>query len=127
MSSVDPRDESNDDSREIAMMNKILLLAAAALTALAAPAKVDAYGAAHVGYTAVGPNGAYHTSATVAAGPNGVYAGSRTTAGGAGGGAYREGAVATPYGAAYGGAAYHYSPSYYGGTAVGGASYGYVR
>jgi hypothetical protein len=111
------------------MLNKImLLLAASALMALVTPTKVDAYGAAHVGYTAVGPNGVYHTGETVAAGPGGVYAGGRTTAAGYGGGVYREGAVATPYGAADGGAAYHYSPSYYGGTAVGGdVRYGYVR
>lgn len=109
------------------MLNQVmLLLAASALTALVASTRVDAYGAAHVGYTHVGPNGVYHTGETVAAGPGGVYAGGRTTAAGYGG-VYRGGAVATPYGAAYGGAAYHYSPSYYGRTAYGGASYGYVR
>jgi hypothetical protein len=118
-------------SKEIAMLNKItLLLAAGALMALVTPTKVDAYGAAHVGYTHVGPNGVYHTGETAVAGPGGVAVGGRTTAAGYGGGVYHEGAAAgtTGYGgAAYGGSTYHYSPSYYGGTAVGGASYGYVR
>src|SRR6516165_6452226 len=92
------------------MLKKIITLATvAALAALLTPSKVDAWGAAHVGYTHVGPGGVYHTGRTVAAGPGGVYAGGRTGAVGAYGGTYRGG-----YGAAagaYGGAArtYHYS------------------
>jgi hypothetical protein len=44
------------------MLNKIvLLLLVTALGMLLLPTPVDAYGAAHTGSTAVGPNGAYHT------------------------------------------------------------------
>jgi hypothetical protein len=114
------------------MVNRIvLLLAAGALAALLTPSEAGAYGAAHVGYTHVGPNGVYHTGETAVAGPGGVAVGGRTTAVGAGGGAYHAGygAADTRYGgAAVGGAAYHYSPSYYGGAAAGGAvHYDYVR
>ena len=95
------------------MLNKIIpLTIVAALAALLMPSKVDAWGAAHVGYTHVGPGGVYHTGRTVAAGPGGVYAGGRTTAVGAGGGVYRAG---------YGGAAG------YGGYRYGAARYGYIR
>src|SRR5262245_66598529 len=91
------------------MLNKIITLATvAALATLLMPSKVDAWGAAHVGYTHVGPAGVYHTGRTVAAGPSGVYAGGRTGAYGAYGGAYRAGyGGAVGYGGAYGG--------YYGG------------
>ena len=108
------------------MLNKIIpLTIVAALAALLMPSKVDAWGAAHVGYTHVGPGGVYHTGRTVAAGPGGVYAGGRTGAVGAYGGTYRAG-----YGGAvgYGGAAgYHYSAGYAGGAAYGAARYGYIR
>ena len=94
------------------MLKKILTLAAvAALAALLTPSKVDAWGAAHVGYTHVGPGGVYHTGRTVAAGPGGVYARGRTGAVGAYGGVYRGG-----YGAAAGR-----------GGAYGAARYGYIR
>ncbi len=63
------------------MLNKIITLAAvAALMALLMPSKVDAYGAAHVGYTHVGPSGVYHTGRTAASGPGGAYAGGHTGA-----------------------------------------------
>jgi hypothetical protein len=102
------------------MLSKILLSALAAfLAAVLVPSVVHAYGAAHVGYTHVGPGGVYHTGRTVAAGPGGVYAGGRTTAVGAGGG-YRSGGAAV---GGYGGAA---AGGYrYGGAAVGG--YRYIR
>jgi hypothetical protein len=81
------------------MLNKIILPAVvAALAALLTPSVAGAYGAAHVGYTHVGPNGVYHAGATEVRGGYG--------------------------GAAYGG--YHYTTGY-GGAAVGGASYGYIR
>jgi heterogeneous nuclear ribonucleoprotein A1/A3 len=108
------------------MLNKMIMLAAAAaLAALLTPSKLDAWGAAHVGYTHVGPGGVYHTGRTVAAGPGGVYAGGRTGAYGAYGGAYRAGyGGAVGYGgAAYGG--YHYG--YAGGYGYGAARYGYIR
>src|SRR5262245_33501693 len=102
------------------MLKKILALATvAALAVLLMPSQVDAWGAAHVGYTHVGPAGVYHTGRTVAAGPSGVYAGGRTGAYGAYGGAYRAGyGGAVGYGGAYGG--------YYGGAAYR-AGYGYIR
>ena len=108
------------------MLKKIMALTTmAALAVLLMPTKVDAWGAAHVGYTHAGPNGVYHTGRTVAAGPGGVYAGGRTGAVGAYGGAYRggyRGAVG------YGGAAgYRYGGGYTGGAAYGGARYGYIR
>jgi hypothetical protein len=106
------------------MLKKFFLAAStAALVALAVPSEVKAYGAAHVGYTHVGPNGAYHTGRTVASGPGGTYAGGRTTAHGAGGAAYRGGAAVG--GARYGGGAAAGGYRYSGGAAVGG--YGYVR
>jgi hypothetical protein len=109
------------------MYHKLLVLVPLALVLLLAkPADVEAYGAAHVGYTHVGPSGVYHTGTTVASGPRGTYethSGYGTTAGGAhygyesaGGVHYGYGTTAT--GAHYGGTVY--APSYYG-------SYGYVR
>ena len=113
-------------------MFPIALLAAALVT----PSVANAYGAAHVGYTHVGPNGVYHTGETVAHGPGGTAATGHTTAYGAGGASYHSGSAGavTPTGA--GGvhystgttSGYHYAPSYSGGTTTGGAyRYGYVR
>ncbi len=108
------------------MLNKIMLPAVGAvLMALLAPTLVDAYGAAHVGYTHVGPNGVYHEGATAVHGPGGTAGGYHESAYGAGGGAYHAG-----YGGASGGAAggYHYDYHYSGGAAYGGAAhYDYVR
>ena len=105
------------------MLNKIILPAMlAALAALLMPSRVGAYGAAHVGYTHVGPSGVYHAGGTVARGPGGTYAGGHTTADGSGGGAYHArsaGGYHAGYGGAYGG--YHYSAGYSGGVHVGGA------
>jgi hypothetical protein len=99
------------------MLNKVILLATVtALAALLTPSGVGAWGAARVGYTHVGPGGAYHGSRTVAAGPGGVAVRGRSTAVGAGGGVYRAG---------YGGAAGYGGGYRYG--AVGGARYGYIR
>ena len=78
------------------------IIPAAALLVLALPAEVDAYGAAHYGYTHVGPNGVYHTGGTAAYGPRG-YGSTHTTSAYGYGGAH----------AGYGG--YHYTPSYGGG------------
>ena len=102
------------------MLNKIILPGiVAVLAALLAPAKLDAYGAAHVGYTHVGPGGVQHVGAT------GVR-------GGYGGGGYHAsgGAYHTAGGATAGG--YHYSASYGGvagggGVTAGGAHYSYIR
>ena len=99
------------------MLNKIILPAVvAALAALLTPSQAGAYGAAHVGYTHVGPNGVYHTGATAASGPGGTYAGGHTSAYGYGGGSYHAGYGGAAYGGAYGGAAYggyHYSAGYH--------------
>jgi hypothetical protein len=97
---------------ETDMLKKIILVAfVAALAALLTPADAGAYGAAHVGYTHVGPNGAYHVGGTEVRGGGGY--------GGGGGGAaygYRGGAA---YGGGGGAAAggYHYSAGYAGGLA----------
>src|SRR5271166_5009218 len=101
------------------MLKQIFLAATATILMLSAsPSEVNAYGAAHVGYTHVGPNGVYHTGETVAAGPHGVYETGHTTAAGYGGAEYR--GAEYRGGATYGAAAgYRYAPSYYGGAAVG--------
>jgi hypothetical protein len=114
------------------MLKRIALAAfAATLAVLVSPARVSAYGACHVGYTHVGPNGVYHTGETVARGPGGTYAGGHTTAYGAGGAAYHSGYGATTGGAAYGAhystEGYHYAPSYSGAAYGHTATYGYVR
>jgi hypothetical protein len=112
--------------KEITMLKKIITLATvAALAVLLMPSQVDAYGAAHVGYTHVGPNGVYHTGETAVRGPGGTYAGGRTEAYGSSGGAYRAGyGGGTGYVGPYG---YHYSAGYSGGAAYGSAHYAYVR
>jgi hypothetical protein len=108
------------------MLKKLILgFGAAAVVALTIPSEVRAYGAAHVGYTHVGPNGVYHAGATEVRGPGGSYEAGRTTAYGAGGGAYHAGySTGAGYGAAGG---YHYTAGYSGGAAYGTAHYGYVR
>jgi hypothetical protein len=110
------------------MMRKQTSLAAlaAALVVSVLPSKVDAYGAAHVGYTHVGSNGVYHTGETAARGPGGTYAGGHTGAYGAGGATYHSGhgAAAAPGGAAAGGYRYTTTP---GGASAGAYHYGYVR
>ena len=118
------------------MLNKIMTLTTvAALTVLLVPSKIDAWGAAHVGVTRVGPGGVYHAGRTVVSGPGGVYAGGRTSAYGAYGGSYRAGyAGGVRYGGGYryGGAAgygggYRYSAGYAGGASYSAARYGYIR
>jgi hypothetical protein len=112
-------------TKELVMSKKFMLtVVVAGLGALCLPAKVCAYGAAHVGYTHVGPNGAYHVGGTEV---RGGYGGGEYRGGAAYGGTeYRGGAAygGTEYrgGAAYGGAAYggyHYTAGYAGGTAGG--------
>ena len=109
------------------MLNKIITLATVvALATLLMPSRANAYGAAHVGYTHVGPNGAYHVGGTeVNRGGEGGYR--------YGGAEYRGGYESRGGyeargggGAAYGG--YHYTTGYSGGAAAyGTAHYGYVR
>jgi hypothetical protein len=120
--------ESTPSVKETAMLNKIVMLAlAAVLAALLVPSDAGAWGAARVSGVRVGPGGGvYAGSRTVAAGPGGVYAGGRTVGvGGYGGGVYRGGYAG---GVGYGGAAaggYRYNYGYSGGVAAGG--YAYVR
>ena len=93
---------------------------AAALVALMTPAHADAYGAAHIGYTHVGPAGVHHYGASAARGPYGAYSGAHA------------GGYGAHYGAAYGahyGGAYHYNTGaggayHYGAVHTGG--YGYA-
>jgi hypothetical protein len=108
--------QSNTQLEETTMCRMTyLVLAAAALAVLMAPTRAGANGAAHVGYTHVGPNGVYHKGTTVAAGPHGAAATTHTSAYGAGGGQYHSGAAA---------GGYHYSGGYAYGAS---AHYGYCR
>jgi hypothetical protein len=95
---------------------------AAAVTLLWATSQVHAYGAAHAGYTHVGPNGVQHVGYTAHSGPYSsggtVHTSGTTGAGGAYGSTYHTGSGGT-----YGG--YHgYTPTGGGGAAVGGYHYG---
>jgi len=79
-------------------MYKVLFLAlAAALAGLVIAPRAQAWGAYHVGYTHVGPSGAYHygstgySSGTRVGGYGGAYAAGGFRAGGVYGGAYRAG------------------------------------
>jgi hypothetical protein len=100
------------------MLNKIVTLAMVALlAALLVPSKVDAWGAARVSATRVGPyGGVHHASRTVVAGPGGVAVGGRSAGVGPYGGGYRAGYAG---GVGYGGGGYRYS--------YGGGGYGYIR
>ena len=109
-------------------MKRQLLFLALAATALVlgTSAKAHAWGAAHVGYTHVGPSGVQHYGATAARGPYGSYSGSHASAYGASGGAYHEGGYSSA--SRYGGnssSGYHsYSGGYSSGYAAGGYHYG---
>ena len=103
------------------MLNKLLVLTAAIAVTLLMPSTVDAYGAAHVGYTHVGPSGVQHYGATEVRSPYGSaggahygYAAPNT------GSTYKPGYNIPPSGS---GGAYHYS----GNTAGGAYHYNYVR
>jgi hypothetical protein len=116
------------------MLKKIILSALVAAAVALMPSMAHAYGAAHVGYTHVGPNGVYHTGETAVRGPAGnTYVGGHTTGATYGGAYHSSYGGSTSGGGAYGG--YHYNAGYsgaggvrYGGTTTGGAyGYGYVR
>src|SRR5262245_54693195 len=91
------------------MLRKSLLIAIiAALAALLTPSEAHAWGARHVGYTHVGPNGVYPYGANAAVGPYGAYGGAHSGFYGYGGASYHAG-----YGAGVGyGGAYHYNTGY---------------
>lgn len=112
------------------MLRKSLFIAiTAALAALLTPTDAHAWGAAHVGYTHVGPSGVQHYGASAARGPYGSYSGAHAGAYGYGGSSYHAGyGSAEHYGGAYGGA-YHYNTGssgayHYGAVQTGG--YGYA-
>jgi hypothetical protein len=91
------------------MLNKSLFAACLVVLALlASSSKAQAWGAAHVGYTHVGPGGVYHAGATGYRGYGG-YGGYRSGGGVGYGGGYRYGV------GGYGG--YHYGG--YGGYRAG--------
>jgi hypothetical protein len=98
------------------VFHKTLFIAvAASFLALLTTTHAQAYGAAHVGYTHVGPNGVQHYGATAAKGPNGAAYSSHGGAYGASGSAHYSS-----------GAAYHTNG--YSGAAYGGAYHaGYAR
>ncbi len=101
------------------MLNKILLsTVAVAILALMTPSNVNAYGAAHVGYTHVGPNGVYHAGATATNTRYGTASYGHTTAAYGTNGVHTAATVNTTSSGAY-----HYTPSY----STGSAHYGYVR
>jgi len=96
------------------LRNSTIVAIVAGIAALLTPAPAQAWGAAHVGYTHVGPSGVYHYGRTAAVGPYGAYSGAHVGGYGYGGTAYHAGAYG--YGGAYGGA-YHYNTGYgYGGA-----------
>jgi hypothetical protein len=103
------------------VFRKIFVVAAAAIVlALAVPARVHAWGAYHVGYTAVGPFGGVQQVGYTAVGPfGGVQQVGYTAVGGVGLGlgAYQYSTYQ------YGGYPYGLYPGY----GVGGFSYGYVH
>ncbi len=86
------------------MLNKMMAVLILVVMPLAMPSKIDAYGAAHVGYTHVGPGGVQHYGASAYHGPNASYAGAHRSAYGTSGGVYHAG---------YGGAAVHGSAGSY--------------
>jgi hypothetical protein len=111
------------------MFKKTILAAVvAAMLVILTPSTASAYGAAHVGYTAVGPNGAYHSGATAVSGAGGGYAVSgRQTAAGYGGAATRSGTVYHSGSVGYGQYPNTTTYSSGGAAAVHTSSYGYVR
>ncbi len=111
------------------MKRSWLMIAFLMLTVLAIrPTNALAWGGAHVGYTHVGPNGAYHAGYTRGYGGNDAYHAGYTTGGyhyGTTSGGYYGAPgyhppVATPYYTPSGGQGYTYAPAY-------GASYSYIR
>ena len=94
------------------MLRKIIVAAvAAALLALLTPSDACAWGAAHVGYTHVGPYGVQHYGRTAAVGPYGAYSGGHYGAYGYGGASYYAGyGEAARYGVGSG--AYRYNADY---------------
>jgi hypothetical protein len=97
------------------MLHKLILMVLIVGLLMLSPSQVDAYGAAHVGYTHVGPYGVQHYGATAHYGPYSSGYSSHVS----GYGAYGA------YGGGYhAGSTYQYS----GGAAYGGAyHYGYIR
>lgn len=108
------------------MLRRLLIVSFAGVAGvLFTAADVQAWGAAHVGYTHVGPSGVYHYGRNAAVGPYGAYSGAHVSHyGGYGydGTAYRAGYAANPYPYGVGG----YGAYGYGGYRVGGYADPYV-
>ena len=95
-------------------MKKILCVALMAVAAtLLTSTKAQAWGAYHVGYTHVGPEGVQHYGRTAAVGPYGAYSGGHYGAYGASGSYHAGYGESTRYGASSGGA-YRYGSTSYG-------------
>jgi hypothetical protein len=94
-------------------MKKILCIAlVAAAASLMTSTKAQAWGAAHVGYTHVGPEGVQHYGRTAAYGPSGAYSGAHYGSYGAYGSSHAAYGHSETYGhSSYG--AYHYGSSSY--------------
>jgi hypothetical protein len=105
------------------MVNRFTFFAlAVCAAALLSPDNANAWGARHVGYTHVGPNGIYHYGANARVGPYGVYGGAHAGYHSYAGATYHAG-----YGAARGygyGGAYHYNTGYGGAYHYGAMPYG---
>jgi hypothetical protein len=118
-------------SRSMTMSHKTLFFSLAALLCgLAVSSRAQAYGCAHVGYTAVGPGGAYHAGATAY---GGGYAAGGYRSGGSAGGAVAGYGPGGNYGAAVGvrgpngsGGAVNYDGYHYGEYTINNSS-GYSR
>ena len=97
------------------MLRKILCLALlAAAATLMTSAKAQAWGAAHVGYTHVGPSGVQHYGRTVGVGPYGSYSGGHYGSYGAYGGYHAGYSSGYRYGYGGYGGAYRYGYDRYG-------------
>jgi hypothetical protein len=95
------------------LRNGFTVVLAATLLPLLVASRAQAWGAAHVGYTHVGPAGVYHVGRTAGVGPYGGFYGGRWGYGGYGG-FYRGGYGYRGWNGGYFGG-YPYYPAYYGG------------
>ena len=94
------------------LLRSTILGLAVTMAALLTPTDANAWGARHVGYTHVGPNGVYHYGANARVGPYGAYGGVHEGYHSYGGASYHAG-YGAERGVGYGGA-YHYNTGYTG-------------
>jgi hypothetical protein len=100
------------------LVNKSLCVLAVLLTTLALSPEVHAWGAAHAGYTSVGPGGVQHYGATAASGPYGSRTGTSSVS--SSGGTTSYSANGTVNSGLWAGQGYHYSGTTSTGTAAAG-------